>query len=122
MYYPDRAREIATNSSEQFHLVAWFKRKGELVFGTNSNSRFSARFRRVYPDKTVGFHLHAEMDLIRKFRPGTVKKISVMRFSRKTGEPTMSKPCVYCQRFLRQHGVRTVRYINWEGKWEILKL
>lgn len=122
MYYPHRARELATNNSEQFQLAAWSKKRSGLVFGVNSMNRLSSKFRRVYPDGTTGFHLHAEMDLIRKFRPGSLKRISVIRFSKKTGEPTMSKPCIYCQKFLKQHGVISVRYTNWDGQWEILRL
>ena len=120
MYYLNKARDIALNNRHTYHLVAWTKVGSSTVFGTNSE-RCSTKFERTHPDGTKGFHLHAEMDLIRKFKPGTVKEITVTRFS-KRGRLTMSKPCEYCQRFLREHGVKKVNYTDWDGKWNIMKL
>ena len=120
MYYPAKAREVALNNNQPFHLAAWTKRGNSIVFGTNSE-RCSTKFKRIHPDGTKGFHLHAEMDLIRRFKRGTVKEISVIRFS-KSGEVTMSKPCCFCQKLLRQHGVKRVRYTDWDGSWQILSL
>jgi hypothetical protein len=120
VYYLDKAREIALNNAHDYHLVAWAKRGSSIVYGTNS-SRCSTRFRRVHPDGTEGFHLHAEMDLIRRFKPGEISEVTVTRFS-KRGNLTMSKPCLYCQKFLREHGVRKVYYTDWNGKWNTMKL
>lgn len=120
MYYVDRARDIALNNDHKFHLVAWAKRGSSTIFGTNS-LKCSTKFKRIHPDGTKGFHLHAEMDLLRKFKPGTVSELSVVRFS-KDGTVTMSKPCVYCQRFMKRHGVRKVNYTDWNGEWAVLKL
>lgn len=61
------------------------------------------------------------MDLIRKFEPGSLNEISVVRFT-KDGEVTMSKPCKYCQVFLREHGVKKVKYTDWSGEIKILHL
>ena len=120
MYYPDKAREIALNNSHNYHLAAWAKKGSSIIFGTNS-LRASAKFKRVYPDGSEGFHLHAEMDLIRKFKPGEVSEIKVIRFAR-NGTPTMSRPCLYCQKILKKHGVRRVYYTGWDGIWETMKL
>lgn len=120
MYYLNKAREIALNNSHQYHLAAWTKRGSSVIFGMNS-SRASTKFKRIYADGNEGFHLHAEMDLIRKFKPGEISEITVVRFS-KNGRLTMSKPCLYCQRFLKRHGVRKVHYTEWDGTWEIMRL
>lgn len=120
MYYLDKARDVALSNSQQYHLVAWAKRGSSVVFGTNS-VRCSTKFKRIHPDGSRGFQLHAEMDLIRKFKPGTLKEITVVRFS-KSGVPTMSKPCCYCIYFLRRHGVRKVYYTDWNGNWKVMRL
>ena len=120
MYYLTKAKEIALNNSHDYHLAAWAKKGSSVIFGTNSD-RSSAKFKRVHPDGTEGFHLHAEMDLIRQFKPGEVSEMRVIRFS-KNGTPTMSKPCLYCQKFLRKHGVKKVHYTEWDGSWETMRL
>ena len=119
MYYLDKARDIALNNEHNFHLVAWAKRGSSVVYGTNS-FRCSTKFERIHPDGTRGFHLHAEMDLLRKFKPGTISEITVVRFS-KDGCVTMSKPCPYCERFIKRHGVKKVNYTNWDGSWDVLR-
>ena len=118
--WPIKAREIALSNKEGYHLVAWAKRGSSYIFGTNSG-RCSTKFERTHPDGTKGFHLHAEMDLIRQFRPGELSEISVVRFL-KDGSLTMSKPCIYCQKYLAEHGVRKVRYTGWNGCWHTLYL
>jgi cytidine deaminase len=120
VYYPAKAKELALKNMQTFHLAAWARRGSSVIYGTNT-SRCSLKFKRVHPDGSCGFHLHAEMDLIRKFKPGELQEISVIRFS-KRGEVTMSKPCLYCQKFLREHGVKKARYTNWNGEWEVLSL
>ena len=120
MYYPTIVRELAMNNDQQFHLAAWAKRGSSFVIGINSNE-CSTRFRRKYRDGQVGYHLHAEMALLKKCKEGDVDIIHVIRFS-KDGTITMAKPCPYCQKFLRQYGVKKVYYTNWSGEWEILKL
>lgn len=119
MYYLTKAREVALNNSHEYHLAAWAKKGSSVIFGTNSD-RSSTKFKRIHPDGTEGFHLHAEMDLIRQFKPGEVSAIRVARFA-KNGTPTMSKPCLYCQRFLRKHGVRKVHYTEWDGSWKTMR-
>jgi len=43
--------------------------------------------------------------------------LHVMRFT-KTGKISMAKPCIYCQEYLRQKGIRKVRYTDWAGNWQ----
>ena len=50
-----------------------------------------------------------------------IDEIHVIRFN-KNGEVTMAKPCVYCQKFLKEHGVKRVMYTNWVGRWKCMKL
>jgi len=118
VYY--KARELALNNNHSFHLTAYAKVGSSYRWGVNSNKE-SAKLKRKYKDGTYGYHLHAEMDLIRKCKEGTVKVIHVIRFQ-KDGKVTMAKPCTHCQGFLRDHGIIKVYYTNWDGKWEVMKL
>ena len=118
MYY--KARELALNNNHDFHLVAYGKVGGSYRLGTNSDKK-SARFKRKYRDGSYGYHLHAEMDLIRQCPEGSLRVIHVIRF-RKNGDITMAKPCVHCQKFLKEHGIIKVHYTNWDGEWEVMKL
>ena len=118
MYY--KARKLALNNNHGFHIAAFTKVRGSYRWGVNSD-RKSAKFKRKYSDGSYGYHLHAEMDLIRKCEEGTVKVIHVIRF-KKNGTVTMAKPCTHCQRFLRDHGIIKVYYTNWDGKWEVMRL
>lgn len=119
MYYA-KARREALENNHTYHLAAYAKSGSSYKIGVNSN-RKSARFRRKYRDGTFGYHLHAEMDLIRQYPEGTIRTVNVIRF-KKDGTITMAKPCDHCQRFLKEHGVRKVRYTNWQGEWEVMKL
>ena len=120
MYYPPFVREIAMNNEQPFHLAAWTKRGSSFVYGVNSDE-CSTRFKRKYRDGQIGYHLHAEMALLKKSKEGEVDTIYVIRFT-KNGEITMAKPCPYCQKFLKQYGVKKAYYTNWKGEWEVLKL
>ena len=120
MYYPPFVREVAMNNEQPFHLAAWVKKGSSFVYGVNS-SECSTRFRRKYRDGQIGYHLHAEMALLKKCKEGEIDTIKVIRFS-KNGSITMAQPCPYCQKFLRQYGVKRVFYTNWDGEWESLKL
>lgn len=117
MYY--EARSAALANGHDFHLAAILKRNKSVIrIGTNS-SRTNPNFRRVHRNGAIDYHLHAEMDVLRFYRPGD--KITVLRFSAK-GELTMAKPCRWCQKFLREAGVKRVSYSNWKGEIETLRL
>ena len=116
MYY--EAKSKALNNGDLFHLAA-YTRDGKI--GVNRQSRSTAKFRKRYSNSRETYHeIHAEVDLVihSKVIP---KRINVVRFF-KDGTPTMAKPCVHCQNFLRMKGVETVRYTNWNGEWEEMRL
>ncbi len=117
MYY--EARRRALNNGDLFHLAAFTR--GASQIGVNSQQRKTAKFRKRYKDSPDVHHeIHAEVDLILKLEK-VPHKIHVVRFFA-DGTPTMAKPCVHCQNFLRMKGVKAVRYTNWEGNWEEIKL
>ena len=117
VYY--EAKNRALNNNEIFHVAAYVNKKGTI--GVNSERRKTAKFRKRYansPDTHYG--IHAEVDLILKLQD-IPERIHVMRCF-KDGTLTMAKPCVHCQNFLRIKGVKAVRYTNWDGDWETMKL
>lgn len=113
-----RAKEVALNNGQIYHLAAILFRKKEVVrIGTNSN-KTHPRFYRVYPDGSCRSHLHAEMDVLRFAQPGD--KIIVVRFSAE-GLLTMAKPCSLCQKHLADSGIDHVTYSNWDGELKRMK-
>ena len=115
VYY--EAKKRALENGGNFHLAA-YANTGEI--GTNGN-RKTAKFRRRYSKcGYFCYEVHAEVDLIIRCRQ-VPQKINVMRFTN-SGDRTMAKPCVHCQNFLRHVGVKRVRFTNWEGRWEEMKL
>ena len=64
--------------------------------------------------------MHAEMNVLRFAKPGDV--VEVMRFSKCSHQLTMAKPCPICMMHMKEAGISEVRYTNWEGKWETIKL
>jgi len=105
------------SNEQDYHLAAYIKRGGKYYIGTNSTD-CSLKFRR-YRDGIMECRVHAEMAVLRWTKPGDV--VHVMRFL-KDGTVTMAMPCKFCQYFMRFHGIRKVRYTNWEGQWETMKL
>lgn len=68
--------------------------------------------------KGVDIHtLHAEMNVLRFSEPGD--KLVVYRFNA-LGEPTMAKPCLACQKFLKEAGISDVEYSDWDGSMKEL--
>ena len=120
MYYPSKAREIAMQNNQPFHLAAWFRRGSSIVFSTNSG-RCSTKFKRTYRDGSVGYHLHAEMALLNKVPVGSISEVHVIRFT-KNGSITMAKPCEHCQKYLKEYGIKKVHYTNWDGLWSRMRL
>lgn len=99
-----------------FHLAAYIK-GDKTKIGVNRHGRNTAKYRRRYKNSRDTYHeVHAEVDLILKLKE-VPDKIHVVRFI-KDGTPTMAKPCIHCQNFLRIKGVKAVRYTNWKGEWE----
>ena len=106
-------------NGEIFHVAAFVDKRG--LIGVNTNRRLSAKFRKQYANSDLFHHeVHAEVALLLRLRE-VPRQISVMRFHR-SGSTTMAQPCVHCQHFLRQRGVKRVRYTNWQGEWETMCL
>lgn len=118
MYY--QAKSIAKNNGRTYHLAAILLRKGSVVTIRENTSKTHPRFTRRYPDGSYASHMHAEMNVLRFAQPGD--EIEVMRFKKKTGERTMAKPCRFCEKLMRDAGIRKVRYTDWDGGWRTLSL
>jgi len=115
----EKAKKIGFNNGHAFHLAAiLFRGKDIIKIGTNS-TKTHPKYHRVYSNGDEGSHLHAEMSVLRFSKPGDV--ITVMRWNSK-GELTMSMPCTYCQEFIKDAGIKTVIYSNWDGKFCVMEL
>ena len=118
MYY--RAKNLAINNGRTYHLAAILKRNGRVVkIGENTN-KTHPRFKRQYADGTWASHMHAEMNVLRFAKPGD--EIEVLRFAKCSHELTMAKPCYLCMNEMKRAGIRSVKYTNWNGEWESIKL
>lgn len=118
MYY--RAKEQAINNGRTYHLAAILRRNGKVVKIGENTCKTHPRFRRQYEDGTWASHMHAEMNVLRFAHPGD--KVEVMRFKKCDHAWTMAKPCALCMRYMRQAGIRSVKYTNWLGEWEEITL
>ena len=116
MYY--QAREKALNNGRTYHLAAILRRNGHVVRVGENTNKTHPRFRRQYPDGTWASHMHAEMNVLRFAQPGD--ELEVLRF-KKHGR-TMAKPCSFCLLEMKKAGIKKVRYTNWDGCWEEMKL
>ena len=118
MYYR-KARSVAINNGQEFHLAAiLFRGKRIVRVGTNS-TKTHPRFRRTHSNGDESAHLHAEMDVLRFAKPGDT--LMVFRFLA-DGTPSMSKPCPHCQKFIREAGITKVEYTDWSGdvkEWRV---
>ena len=118
MHY--RARELAINNGRTYHLVAILWRKGSVVRMGENTDKTHPRFKRQYLDGTWASHMHAEMNVLRFAKPGDV--IEVMRFTKCGHHMTMAKPCAVCQAELKKSGIKKVRYTDWDGGWEEIRI
>ena len=118
MYY--RAKELAMNNGRTYHLVAILRRNGDVVRVGENTNKTHPRFRRQYKDGTWASHMHAEMNVLRFARPGD--EIEVMRFSRCGHQLRMAKPCMLCEAEIKKAGISKVKYTNWNGEWEEMKI
>lgn len=110
------AKKIALNNGQQYHLVAFLKRKGHIIkVGTNTD-KTHPRFKRQYLDGTWGSHMHAEMSVLRFAKPGDV--LEVVRYLKSADKYAMAKPCMHCMNYIKNAGIKTVRYTNLRGEWE----
>ena len=118
MYY--QAKNLALSNGRTYHIAAILRRNGRVVkIGENTN-KTHPRFKRQYEDGSWASHMHAEMNVLRFAQPGD--EIEVIRFKKCSHEFTMAKPCEICEKELRKSGIKRVRYTNWDGQWEEMKL
>lgn len=110
----------ALANGHPFHVVAWADKKSE-TRGVCSWKQ-TAKYKKWYQGWKGSCHeRHAEVDLILKMGKNVPRKIYVARF-KSSGDMTMARPCIHCQNFMRQRGVEVVKYTNWDGEWEELRL
>jgi deoxycytidylate deaminase len=64
--------------------------------------------------------MHAEMDVLRFAQPGD--ELEVLRFKKCDHELTMARPCSTCMSLIREAGIKRLRYTNWDGNWEELRV
>lgn len=123
MYYNDKhilkAKQIALNNNHDYHLAAMLYRKKKLVKIGKNSYKTHPRFLREYKNGKLGGHLHAEMDVLRYAEPGDV--IVVARW-KANGDVSMSKPCKYCEHFIREAGIEKVIYTDWDGDFRVMNL
>lgn len=95
-----------------------FVKQGNNIIAAANQEKSSPKFVRFYEKgyASVSYMGHAEMILCDKVRNIKGKVVYVARFLR-DGTPTMAKPCKFCQKHLYNHGVRRVRYTDWQGIW-----
>ena len=111
VYY--RAKEIALNNGEPYHVVCVLKRGRHIVrIGTNSK-KTHPKFGRLFKSGPKEVHtLHAEMDVLRFAEPGD--DLIVMRF-KADGSLSMARPCKHCQKHIKEAGIRRVHFSDWSG-------
>ena len=118
MYY--RAREKALANGHKYHLAAILRRKGRVVrIGINSN-KTHPNYDKHYPDGTVIYRTHAEMDALRDAQPGDC--LEVFRVKSSDGEYAMAKPCKHCMIRMQKAGIKRLSYTDHDGVWRSINL
>ena len=118
VYY--KAQKLALNNGRDYHLAAILRRNGRVIRIGENTSKTHPKFKRQYPDGTWGSHMHAEMNVLRFAQPGD--ELEVIRFRKCNHEWTMAKPCLLCMNEMKKFGISKVRYTNWDGQWEEIKI
>ncbi len=111
----NRAKTLALNNGQDYHLAAVLRRKGRVVrIGINTH-KTHPKFKRQYRDGTWGSHMHAEMDALRFSQPGD--ELEVMRFRKSDNKYALAKPCVFCMKHIKASGIKKVTYTDENGDW-----
>ena len=118
MYY--EALDKAINNGRQYHLAAILRRNGRVIKVGENTNKTHPKFKRKYKDGSWGSHMHAEMNVLRFAQPGD--ELEVMRFNKCGDDFSMAKPCAWCMRYIRDAGIKKVKYTNWSGQWEEINL
>ena len=114
MYY--RTKQAALNNGHRQCVGAILRRNRKVVcYGFNQNKTHPMAYREFPNGETIAT-LHAEMAVLRQAMPGDT--IEVMRWRRKDHRLTMARPCVKCRQLMRQRGIKSVRYTDWNGAWK----
>jgi deoxycytidylate deaminase len=116
----DRAKFLALGNGRTYHIAAILKRNGRIVKIGENTDKTHPRFKRQYEDGTWASHMHAEMNVLRFSQPGD--EIEVIRFKKIDHTVSMAKPCDLCMKEMKKSGIKTVRYTNWSGNWEVVHL
>jgi len=116
VYY--QAKNLALSNGRSYHIAAILRRNGKVVRVGENTDKTHPRFKRQYPDGTWASHMHAEMNVLRFAKPGDT--IEVMRFC--GDRLAMAKPCPHCMRFMKEAGIKKVRYTNQDGEWETIRV
>ena len=114
MYY--EARKLAMKNGRQYHLAAILRRRGHVVRVGENTDKTHPKFTRTYDDGTIASHMHAEMNVLRFAQPGDI--LEVMRFKKCDHSFAMARPCLFCMKFIKDAGIKKIRYTNWAGTWE----
>ena len=103
-------------------MVAFVKNGNHITAAANQE-KSSPRYYRNYqsPTANVSYVGHAEMILCDKVSNIQRKTVYVTRFL-SDGTATMARPCRFCQRHLYFQGVRNVRYTDWDGNWQKMRI
>jgi deoxycytidylate deaminase len=115
-----KAKKLALSNGRDYHVAAILKRNGRIIKIGENTSKTHPRFKRQYEDGTWGSHMHAEMNVLRFAQPGD--ELEVIRFRKSDHVWTMAKPCSTCLREIERAGIKSVRYTNWKGEWEQIKI
>ena len=108
------------NNGRTYHLSAilWRGKSPIKIFANSYKTH--PKYGRTYKDGTVQHHMHAEMGVLRFAKPGDF--LEVMRWCRDGETMTMAKPCDLCMKHIEESGISKVRYTNWDGAWETIKI
>lgn len=117
MYYLAKAK--ALSNCHEFHIIAILKRGKSVIKITTNSKKTHPKFERKYRSGKSAHSLHAEMALVSSIQPGDT--VEVYRWLA-DGTPTMAMPCVYCQKALRDAGIKKVTYTDWNGQMQTMKL
>lgn len=109
-------------AASRFNVIAEAVIGKTIIIGRNSK-RNNQQFKRNYKNGQ-SYTAHAETDLIMRCiaKTGKIpKKIKVIRLLA-DGSLNIAKPCIYCEKFLKNAGVKTVQYSNEKGELVTMKL
>lgn len=121
-YHVRLATNMAKKSVSKFRLGAVLARKNRVIStGFNAMHKTHTIMQKYNVDKSWAPGLHAEVHACIGVPAADLfgSDLYVARIL-KNGEVAMAKPCVICQKFLNDVGIRRVYYTNQQGKVEML--